>query len=185
MQVLSFPEPETPALLRGQALALQYDAWPSASASHDPALRPVSMLLVEDDVVLASLDVLSKELEHAGRRYRASGLSAVVTRADVRGRGHGRRLVVAATDAIALGGADLGLFTCDRPLQGFYASAGWDLLPGTVVVGGTATAPFRSDQQGFDKVTMAAFFSPVARRHREAFENCRIDLYPGDIDKLW
>lgn len=167
-------------------LALHDEEWPSEGGSgHDPALRPMSMLLIDGDVVLASLDILSKELDHAGRRYRASGLSAVVTRRDVRGRGHGHRLVTAATATMTGSDIDLGLFTCDRALRPFYESAGWELLAGTVVVGGTASAPFPSDQPGFDKVTMARFFSAVAREHRADFEDCRIELYPGDIDRLW
>lgn len=188
MQVLSFPEAETPAALRAQVIALLDDEWPSEgeTSGHDPALRPLSMLLVDDGGdVLASLDILSKDLEHAGHRYRASGLSAVVTRRDARGRGHGSRLVAAATATIASSGVDLGLFTCDRPLRDFYAAAGWELLPGTVLVGGTPVAPFPSDQPGFDKVTMAEFFSPAAQRRRTDFEHARIELYPGDIDRLW
>ncbi|MCZ0971746.1 hypothetical protein O1L55_10350 [Streptomyces albulus] len=58
----------------------------------------------------------------------------------------------------------MGLFTCDRPLRAFYESAGWHHLPGTVLVGGTPQAPFPSDRPGFDKVTMADFFSPRARQ---------------------
>ena len=186
MEIRSFPEAETPPALRSQVLALHAEEWPSSGADgHDPALRPLSMLLVDGGVVLASLDILSKEIDHDGRRYRASGLSAVVTRPEARGRGHGRRLVVAATELIAGSDADLGLFTCDRSLQPFYAAAGWEPLPGTVVVGGTPSAPFPSDQPGLDKVTMARFFTVAAHAHRAAFENCRIGLYPGDIDRLW
>ncbi|MEU9122317.1 GNAT family N-acetyltransferase [Streptomyces sp. NPDC048506] len=172
---------------------------------HDPALRPVSMLLVDEGTVLAALDILSKPIVHAGRRFLAGGLSTVVTRQAVRGRGHGRRLVAAAHQVMASADPgptpdlrldldlrlnldlrlDLGLFTCDRPLQGFYESAGWHVLPGAVLVGGTPQAPFPSDQPGFDKVTMADFFSPAARQARAAFRNTRLALYPGDIDKLW
>jgi GNAT superfamily N-acetyltransferase len=87
-------------------------------------LRPWSKLLVDGGGVLAALDILSKEIVHAGRRYRAGGLSSVVTRPERRGRGHGRQLVTAAREAMAAKDLDLGLFTCDRPLQAFYESAG-------------------------------------------------------------
>ena len=127
--------------------------------------------------MLAALDILSKELEHAGERYAASGLSTVVTDEALRGRGHGGRLVAAAHARIAASGADLGIFTCDRPLGPFYESAGWTLLPGTVLVGGTPEAPFPSDQ--WDKVTLASFFSPRVRQAAERFVGARIGLYPG------
>jgi len=193
MQIMAFPEAATPPELRGQVVAMQHQAWPPADAAavskstltHDPALRPRSMLLVDGGRVLAALDILSKEIMHAGRRYRAGGLSTVVTRRDARGRGHGRHLVAAARQAMAAGDLDLGLFTCDRPLQEFYERAGWQLLPGAVLIGGTRGCPFPSDQPGFDKVTMAAFFSVEAQRHRSSFQHSRIELFPGGIDKLW
>jgi aminoglycoside 2'-N-acetyltransferase I len=174
-------------------LTLQQQAWPPADAAavshstltHDPALRPRSMLLLDGGHMLAALDILSKEIVHAGRRYHAGGLSTVVTRRDARGRGYGRRLVAAARHAMAAEHLDLGLFTCDGPLQGFYERAGWELLPGAVLIGGTRSCPLPSDQPGFDKVTMAAFFSAEAQRHRSSFQHARIELYPGEIDKLW
>jgi hypothetical protein len=54
------------------------------------------MLLVENGHVLAALDIVSKERVHAGRRCSAGGLSTVVTRQQARGRGHGRRHLVAS-----------------------------------------------------------------------------------------
>ena len=144
------------------------------------------MLLVDQaGTVVAALDVLTKEIEHAGRRFTAAGLSTVVTRPCARGQGHGRRLATAARRTMRVRGADVGLFTCDRPLQRFYARAGWDLLPGTVLVGGTPACPFPSDQPGFEKVTMGAFFTPEARRARSSFLHARIALYPGQTDTLW
>ena len=81
----------------------------------------------------------------------------------------------------------------ERRLEGFdamlEAARGWKrAFPdgrGTVLVGGTRLSPFPSDQPGFDKVTMADFFSHEARRHRSSFQHARIELYPGEIDKLW
>ena len=96
--MMTFPEAEVPVELRGQMLALQDQAWPAVETTggpwHDPALAPVSTLLVRDDgKVLAALDVLSKEVEHAGEWWSASGLAAVVTDEAERGRGYGGRLV--------------------------------------------------------------------------------------------
>ncbi|MEU8434744.1 GNAT family N-acetyltransferase [Streptomyces sp. NPDC029216] len=193
MQILSFPEAATPTDLRVQVRAIQEQAWPSESGSdvpvdgpcHDPALRPLSMLLVDEGTVLAALDILSKEIVHAGRRFSAGGLSTVVTSKEARGRGYGRHLVTAAREKMIAQSLDLGLFTCDRPLQAFYEGAGWRVLPGAVLIGGTPQAPFPSDQNGFGKVTMADFFSPEGRQAQASFRHSRIELYPGEIDKLW
>lgn len=187
MRLLSFSEPATPADLRAQVVRLQDEAWPPAEppVGHDPALRPLSMLLLDGDTVLSALDILFKDIEHAGQRYRAGGLSTVVTSRAVRRHGYGRQLVSAARERMRAMALDLGVFTCDRPLQSFYESAGWQLLAGTVLVGGTPEAPFPSDQPGFDKVTMGCFFSAMALQHQQSFHGARIELYPGLIDKLW
>jgi aminoglycoside 2'-N-acetyltransferase I len=188
MRVLSFPQHAVPPALRVQVVALQDQAWPRSagefSNGHDPALRPVTMLLVDDhEVVLASLAILSKEFLHDGQRYAASGLSAVVTDQSQRNRGYGHRLVTAAREQIAASGADLGIFTCDRTLARFYRRAGWHILPGTVLIGGTPDNPFPSDR--LDKVVLADLFTDHARDHAASFSHARIELYPGEIDRLW
>lgn len=190
MQIRSFPEASVPPELRAQVLALQEEAWPGEEGeepgiSHDPALRPVSLLLIDDDRVLACLDILSKELEHRDHSYAASGLSTIVTGQAERHRGYGRRLALGARETIRESGADLGIFTCDRPLQAFYESAGWHVLDGSVLVGGTPEAPFPSDRDPFDKVTLACFFTARAQARAKEFEAVRIELYPGERDRLW
>lgn len=174
--------------LRVEVVRLQREAWPSNEPVeirpiHDPQLKPLSMLLLDDGRVCSALDVLSTTIRFAGREWAASGLSTVVTDPELRSRGYGRHLVEAARERIAGSGADVGLFTCDTALRRFYESTGWNLLPGTVLVGGTEAEPFPSDQ--FDKVTFGGFFTPAARQARDAFLGSRIPLYPGPIDKLW
>jgi GNAT superfamily N-acetyltransferase len=191
--VISFPESETPDPLRRQVRVMQEQAWPSVGAAganslapvHDAALRPLSVLLVDGDVVLSALDVLFKEIDHAGHAYSAAGLSTVVTPNGLRGQGYGRMLVSHAHRTMPGLGVDLGLFTCDRALQAFYEECGWQTLPGTVLIGGTPEEPFPSDLPGFDKVTLGSFFSPAAIEARQAFLGARVLLHSGRIDKLW
>lgn len=191
--VVTCAEGETPTSLRRQVRAAQEEAWPSGAGDdamslapvHDPSLRPLSMILVDDGRVLAALDVLFKRIEHGDRAWDAAGLSAVVTPRADRGRGFGRLLVAHAFHAMPDLGADLGLFTCDRPLQAFYEDCGWETLTGTVLIGGTADEPFASDTAGMDKVTLGGFFSAAAREARQAFLGARIRLHSGSIDRLW
>jgi aminoglycoside 2'-N-acetyltransferase I len=190
MEIVSFPQEEVPPPLRRLVRRLQLQAWPTykpldLGPTHDPALRPVSMLLVDNGHVVAALDILSKEISHGGHLYAASGLSTVVTDEELRGKGYGRQIVEAAYAAIEASGIDLGIFTCDVPLKGLYERAGWRVLPGTVLIGGTPDAPFPSDQDSFDKVTIARFVSKRARHEQGSFLRARIGLYPGEIDKLW
>lgn len=188
MEVVSFPEAEVPRDLRLQMVALQDQAWPAEQPSgcepwHDPTLRPRSVLLVDGRRVLSALDILSKDIEHSGRRFTASGISAMVTDEMLRGAGYGRRLASAARELMRRDGSDLGIFTCDTPLRRFYESAGWTHLPGTVLIGGTPEDPLPSDR--FDKVTVASFFSPGAVSAESWSVGSRIELYPGSIDELW
>ena len=176
------PEAEVPSGLRAQVLALHEHAFGSGDA-HDPALSPVSILLVDGDVVAAALDILSKELTHRGEQYQASGLSTVVTDPTRRNRGIGLELVRSAREQIAASGADLAVFTCDERLAPFYERAGFELLRGTQVIGGTPADPFPSGPLG--KVTLAAFFTDHALAHRADFRSADIELYPGTIDRLW
>ncbi len=187
-QIQAYPEAAVPADLRAQVLALQVEAFGGLTPDdlgpvHDPALHPVSMLLVEDGVVLSALDVLGKQMAHAGQAWSVTGLSTVVTASGRRGQGHGRALVMAARSAMALSGADLALFTCDRALTGFYVACGFEVLDGAVVVGGTVDDPLRSDTLA--KVTLACLFSDRAVAQASAFARTDLALYPGSVDRLW
>ena len=71
MEVLTFDEAAAPAELRAQVVALQRTVAPGITrditrVTHDQSLQPVTVALVDDGRVVASLDVLSKELVHAG-----------------------------------------------------------------------------------------------------------------------
>jgi aminoglycoside 2'-N-acetyltransferase I len=83
MGIISSPEADLLPELRAQgevaASGLASDKPLEVGPTHDPAMHPVSMLLVEDGRVFAALDILSKDITHGGRIYAASGLSTVVT----------------------------------------------------------------------------------------------------------
>ncbi|MEW2417919.1 GNAT family N-acetyltransferase [Streptomyces sp. NPDC046866] len=186
MTVVAYPQAELPAELAAQVAALEAQAWPGAGAGHDPALAPRVMLLLDGaGEVAASLALLYKPVRHAGRTYRAAGLSGVVVRESARGRGHGGRLVAAARAALAADPAvDVVLFSCDRPLAGFYEAAGFTRLPGAVLVGGTPEEPLATDAPGFDKEVLGDF-PRLGHRAAAAFTDTRIALYPGLVDRLW
>ncbi|MEV7512633.1 GNAT family N-acetyltransferase [Streptomyces sp. NPDC091201] len=185
--VARFAEADVPAGLAAQVAALEAEAWPGSVPGHDPALAPRSLLLLgEDGTVAAALSLLHKEIRLGGRTHRAAGLSSVVTRSALRGRGLGGLLVAAARAELAADPAvDLALFSCDRPLAPFYTAAGFPPLPGTVLVGGTPEEPLATDAPGFDKVVPAAFFSDTPDRDRRAFTGVRVPLHPGNVDRLW
>jgi GNAT superfamily N-acetyltransferase len=109
-ETVTLPEADVPAGLRKQVLRLHREAWPELHPhGHDPALRPLSMLLLKDGLVVSALDILSKAIQHDGDVYAASGLSAVATDSAHRGRGFGRQLVLAAREEMGRRSTDHGL----------------------------------------------------------------------------
>jgi len=135
------------------------------------------------DAGVQAMILFLKKAKNKPNSATASGISAMVTDENLRAMGYGRGVAQAAREKMEARGADLGIFTCDSYLMRFYEGAGWKHLPGTVLIGGTPEEPFPSDQ--FDKVTLARFFSAKAKDVEADFVGARIELYPGEIDKLW
>jgi len=189
-EILSYPQAALPPDLKRAALQILEAAWPSGRSLeerlsrplHDPRNTPECMLLRVKGEVVAYLAIPTKTIEHAGVPYTAAGLSAVATHRAHQRRGYAGRLVTAARERIAAAGIDLGVFTCDTPLAPFYVARGWELMPSTVVVGGSRGRPFRADSM--DKRTLMGFFTPHAQSHRAAFEDADIYLELRDGD-LW
>jgi hypothetical protein len=113
MHIESYPEAEVPPHLRAQLVEVQAQARPSDTPTldpwHDPALVPLSVLLLDGDHLLAALDILYTRFMHRGETHAASGLSAVGTDLSEQGKGHGGRLVGEARRMIAASGADLAI----------------------------------------------------------------------------
>jgi aminoglycoside 2'-N-acetyltransferase I len=175
---------------RRQAWDLKQQAWPDPDdVGHDPLLSPVAVLILESDAspegehVVATLDILSKTIQHAGQTYLSSGLSAVVTDRSRRRDGIGTTLVTSAREHIRATAADLTVFSCEEALISFYTRCGFDVLPGTVLIGGTPSDPLRTDDLG--KTVLADLISPLAIAHAHNFVDTQIALFPGVIDKLW
>ena len=189
MHLSAFADAVLPDDVRRQVARLQEAAWPLVS--DEPALTcesaraPHTLVLDDEGVVLAALEVPRTSFEHAGTPLAAAGLSAVVTRASERRRGHATRLAAFARSWLATQPVDLGIFTCDREISRVYTAAGWQVLSDAVLVGGTPEAPFPSDQAGWDKVVLIDLFSERAAQLRPTFEGARIALYPGPDDRLW
>ncbi|GLV86620.1 hypothetical protein Slala03_63090 [Streptomyces lavendulae subsp. lavendulae] len=189
LRLAAYPQAELPAELARQVAGIEARVWPGSRFGHDPLLRPrVLVLLDGDGVVGGSLTLLYKEVPCGGRVRRAAGLSGVVTRPEWCGRGLGGRLVAGARAVLDADPAvDLALFSCDRPLAAFYERAGFERLPGTVLVGGTPDEPLATDAPGFDKEVLGAFFAAGADggADRAALSGSRVALHPGTVDRLW
>jgi predicted N-acetyltransferase YhbS len=180
--IRTFAAEAVPAALADQVRALHREAFGSDDP-HDPLLEPVAVLLIDDDQVVASADLLHATIQHAGSSWRLAGLSAVVTAADRRRAGHGEAVVRAAFAHACASGVDLVLFSCDASLVAFYERCGARVLAGSVIVGGTRDDPLRTDT--LDKTVLARACSPSAEARIGELEGVEIELHPGAIDRLW
>jgi GNAT superfamily N-acetyltransferase len=183
------PEVELPDDLLRQTLVALRSEWPSAFSGsytdrtqlNDPALHATIFSLVVDGKLASHLSVPRKSIEHRGASYKAYGLSGVLTIPAFRGKGHGERVVRAATEFMEEDGADIGLFTCDPALRTFYERCGWSLLEGASLIGGTRAKPFPSDALG--KITFGRFFSVRAQARENDFAGTPIwlELHEGHL----
>lgn len=171
MEMARYPAGALPNDLKKQMLALLQDEWVADTGGvrpydwiHRPQHHPTHFVLVEDGVLISHVGVLWKELEHDGASYLTYGLGEVLTRPSCRGRGHGSRLVAAATAFIRESNADIGLFTCAPGLVAFYAAHGWIPMTDAILFGGHRLAPRPSAE-----VTMMGFFSARGQAGRAAF----------------
>jgi GNAT superfamily N-acetyltransferase len=187
--MLMFPETRIPEKIRQQVFSLIKAEWPGAFSGdkenrdwlNRPETNPLALMLVSGDTVIAYTGIVWKYIEHAGENYKAYGLSGVLTNPAYRRQGYGQQLIKAAYQIIGESGADIGIFTCDIPLKGFYEECGWKALEKGYLVGGTRQKPFPEDLSG--KATMINYFSEKARKHMADFENGPIYLELDD--EMW
>lgn len=189
VELVTYAQENLPAALKHQVITMLDRVWPRAlpdarSAEHplhDPNTHPTCMMLMKDGTLVAYTGVPWKMIEHANETYTAYGLSCVMSHPDFRGQGYGRQMVDAATAFIKSNNPDLGIFTCDPPLQPFYEGSGWTIIENSPLIGGTRQKPFPSDT--LNKVTMGGFFSPKAIQNQAAFTGVPIhlDLREGDL----
>ena len=187
IELRTYPDDTLPPDLDARVLALLQSEYPALFVAgvprslNDPRTNPTLMVLLDGEEVVSYLAIPSTTIRQAGTAYKAYGLSSVITNPSYRRQGYGHRIVTAARDFIAASDADIGVFTCDPPLAGFYARCGWTLMEGTWLVGGTREKPFPSNDLG--KCTFMEFFSEKARAHRADFEGVPIylDLREGDL----
>ena len=124
-----------------------------------------------DGILISHTEVKSAMLSHAGRTYRAFGLSGVMTYPAFRRQGFGRRVVRLGTDRMAEQGADIGLFNCAPDLRGFYEAEGWEAMDSTRTLYGDPAQPRVSDE-----LLMMRFFR-LSTSEQESFRET--DLYVG------
>ena len=121
-------------------------------------------MLVENDLLISQVEVVWKDLEHAGQSYKTYGMTGVLTYPSFREQGYGRQVVDEATKYIESTDADIGMFHCSPTVQGFYAKCGWPPLENAITLKGDPEQPTVSEE-----VTLMRFYSEKGRRGKPAF----------------
>jgi hypothetical protein len=172
---------DLPPDLKWQILSFLRVAWPGGFVGENrlrdwispPADHPSHVVLVENGLLISHAEVVWKYLDHAGERYKAYGLSGVLTYPSLRGQGYGRQVVDAGTKIIRASDADVGMFHCAHSLGPFYAKSSWIPMPGATTWVGRDNALVVSGE-----LLMMLFLSEKGRRGRPAFE--REPVYFGE-----
>lgn len=172
--------------LAGQALALENTAWPQDAEDEVFPSAPntyfTSFVWMEDHEAVCHVGIRKSPLQHRGESYWAYGLSEVVTHPRYQNQGLATRAILRAKQCILEQEPDLSIFTCAQDRVGFYTRCGWQVLPGTCLVGGSREKPFRSDS--LNLATLMLLISPKAQAHRRDFEGADIFLDLGE-NQLW
>jgi GNAT superfamily N-acetyltransferase len=147
----------------------------SSPPEHDPLLDALSFYLVADSRVVSYAAVVHKQIKHGHETFWIGGLSCVATDPDYQGRGLGSRTVGAATRYIEHSTIDIGIFTCDPPLAGFYARAGaWPVVPDVIVIGSRQEGALSSI--ALQKVVLMRLFSAKAQAAVAGLRQTTINL---------
>ena len=181
IQELIYPSNELPPHLKCQILSFLRMMWPGGFEGKNrlrdwissPEDHSISIMLVENDILISHTEVVWKYLDHAGGTYKAYGLSGVLTYPAFRKQGYGKRIVEKGTAYIEASDADIGIFHCDKSLKEFYVSCGWIPMETAVTFIGVKDSPMISSE-----LMMMRFLSQHGRKGRPAFES--VPLYFGE-----
>ncbi|MEG0258399.1 MAG: GNAT family N-acetyltransferase [Lysinibacillus sp.] len=190
IELLQFNQKDCPIYLKRQIISLMRQEWPQAFEDKDedihwpdnPETQPISLIFVENDVVISHVAVPWKYIEHEGHTYKVFGLSEVMTNPSYRQQGFGLKLIKEAYSFIEMNKPDISIFTCQPSLVSFYTQGGWEYKENINLIGGTRNKPFRSDSLGLS--TMIQLFSAKAKDNSHSFEKTDVYLELGE-DMLW
>jgi GNAT superfamily N-acetyltransferase len=182
-EIHAIPYNRACATLRRDIARLQHRVAPTAGPppgdpippEHDPMLEALSFYLMADSRVVSYAAVVHKQIKHGNETFWIAGLSCVATDPDYQGRGLGSRTVAAATRYIEHSTTDIGIFTCDPPLAGFYIRAGaWPVVPDVILLGSRHEGALSS--VSLQKVVLMRLFSAKAHAASARLRQTTINL---------
>src|SRR5215467_14120273 len=122
IELLTYTSAEFPESLKWQAVSFLRVQWPLGFTGEN-RLRdwvtqeeehPIHIVLVERGILISHTSVVWKYLDHAGKTYKAYGLTAVFTYPSCRGQGYGSQVTAAGKEYIRQSDADIAMLYCDK-----------------------------------------------------------------------
>ena len=168
-----YPSNEIPVHLKWQILSFLRIEWPEGFTGPN-RLRdwistdkdhPISIMLIEDDILISHTEVLWKYLDYEMHTYKVYGLAGVFTYPSFRRQGYGTRVVTLATDYIDRGDADIGVVFTQPHLKDFYGGCGWNPLEKQLYLIGSKKSPVFADD-----ILLMRFVSDEAKKNRKMLE---------------
>lgn len=150
-----YSDPDLPDLLRVQVLSFLRIVWPDGFrgpnqfrdwTSHR-RFQPHHLLYAADSQLVSHLELVSATAQVNDLSYRVLSPTAVLTYPAFRGQGWASRLNLAALDRVDRSDADIGVLTCSPQLVGFYEKVGWSPAREAVVVAGSGSSTWVSEDQ--------------------------------------
>lgn len=160
--------------LKKQLLKLYNEFFPRSPPRQTRALNwiettsknRVRFILMENDTLVSHSAVLTKYIQHAGKKYKLAGLGGVFTRSEHRNQGYGAKIVKSATDFIKNQNFDVAVLFCHRKYERFYRRNGWEILSNDTIL----MVEEGTHLQPQDELTMIQYLSTRAIKNRELFE---------------
>lgn len=171
---------EIPRDLERQVRSLLQSEWPAPGDEADgpliaPEWHPTYFILAEGGMVWSYARTVWARVTYLGQGLKMYGLGDVVTAPELRGSGHGSRVVRDATAHIRSDHvADAAVLLTGPGLESFYQRCGWEAVPEFEV----RTDEYDEHQRG-GSLPMMLFLSASATSMRAGFHASPLFL-PGD-----
>ncbi|MGL5103326.1 MAG: GNAT family N-acetyltransferase [Plesiomonas sp.] len=147
------------------------------SSPHNIEYHPYSCTVYANGMLVSYAAILTFPVTHHGITFLVAGLSCVATAPGFERQGFGCLAVNAATQHILASQADIGLFTCDPPLQAFYARSGWQVQENLRLISHLGTGALCSRELG--KVVLLKLVSSFAQTKANLFCDDTLNLGLG------
>ncbi len=170
-----------PSFYNWQAIAFMRCEWPSIfqgdilylSTPYPPESEPVHFVMAKGESLLSYATLMKLKLTHASQDFSVYGFGNMLTFPPYRKQGYGRQVLQAATDFINKSPVDVAILFCDKTLENYYGTQGWETTPSPTYLGHSGKPEL------YEPSRMMLFVSEKGKSARAEFETSPLHItYP-------